>query len=108
MKSYVAPRLRRTPDPPRRLRRRKPRSYAEWNALRRWGKLPPWESDPPGYLLREARERCGFTQGRLAARLECSQQAIAQAERFTSNPTTEFFREWARALGLQMVLELTH
>ena len=48
----------------------------------------------------------GLTQGRLAARLGRTQQAIAQAERFTSNPTMEFVREWARALGQNVVLEL--
>ena len=60
-----------------------------------------------GYLLREAREAAGFTQGRLAARLGRTQQAIAQAERFISNPTMEFVREWARALGQNAVLEFT-
>ena len=105
MKRYVAPRAR--PAMPRtRLSRRKPRAYEEWKALRRWGRIPPWETDPPGYLLREAREMAGLTQGRLAARLGRTQQAIAQAERFTSNPTMEFVREWARALGQNVVLEL--
>ena len=106
MKRYVAPRER--PALPRtRLSRRKPRAYEEWKALRRWGRVPPWETDPPGYLLREAREAAGFTQGRLAARLGRTQQAIAQAERFTSNPTMEFVREWASALGQNAVLEFT-
>ena len=71
------------------------------------GKIPAWETDPPGYLLREARETAGLTQGRLAARLGRTQQAIAQVERFTSNPTMEFVHEWARALGRNAVLELT-
>ena len=106
MKRYVAPRER--PVLPRtRLSRRKPRVYEEWKALRRWGRVPPWETDPPGYLLREAREAAGLTQGRLAARLGRTQQAIAQAERFTSNPTMEFVREWATALGQHAVLEFT-
>ena len=106
MKRYVAPRER--PVLPRtRLSRRKPRAYEEWKTLRRWGRVPPWETDPPGYLLREAREATGFTQGRLAARLGRTQQAIAQAERFISNPTMEFVREWARALGQNAVLEFT-
>ena len=105
MRFYVAPRAR--PALPRtHLSRRKPRSYEEWKALRRWGRVPPWEADPPGYLLREARESAGFTQGRLAERLGCTQQAIAQAERFTSNPTIGFVREWARALGRRAVVEL--
>ena len=106
MKRYVAPPVR--PVLPRtRLSRRKPRAYEEWKTLRRWGRIPPWESDPPGYLLREARETAGLTQGKLAARLGRTQQAIAQAERFSSNPTMEFLREWARALGRNAVLELT-
>ena len=105
MRFYVAPRAR--PALPRtRLSRRKPRSYEEWKALRRWGRVPPWEADPPGYLLREARESAGYTQGRLAERLGCTQQAIAQAERFAGNPTIGFVREWARALGRRAVVEL--
>ena len=104
MKRCVAPPAR--PALPRtRLSRRTPRAYEEWKALRRWGRVPPWEADPPGYLLREARETAGFTQRTLAARLGRTQQAIAQAERFTSNPTVEFVREWARALGQNAVLE---
>jgi hypothetical protein len=43
--------------------------YFEWKTLRRWGKLPAWEDVLPGYLLREARERAGFTQKETAARL---------------------------------------
>ena len=106
MKRYVAPRER--PALPRTsLSRRKPRAYDEWKALRRWGRVPYWEADPPGYLLREAREAAGFTQDRLAARLGRTQQAIAQAERFTSNPTMQFVRDWGRALGYDVVLEFT-
>ena len=106
MKRYVAP-MERPVLPQTRLSRRKPRAYEEWKALRRWGRVPPWEADPPGYLLREAREAAGFTQNRLGARLGRTQQAIAQAERFTSNPTMEFVREWARALGQNALLEIT-
>ena len=105
MRRYVAPRERAV-LPPTRLRRRKPRAYEEWKTLRRWGTIPPWETDPSGYLLREAREAAGFTQGTLAARLGRTQQAIAQAERFTSNPTVEFVHDWARALGQHAVLEI--
>ena len=104
MNRYVSPRER--PVRPRtNLSRRKPRAYDEWKALRRWGRIPYWEADPPGYLLREAREAAGFTQNTLAARLGRTQQAIAQAERFSSNPTIEFVREWARALGQNALLE---
>ena len=106
MKRYVAPK-QRSVLPRTRLSRRKPRAYEEWKALRRWGRVPCWEADPPGYLLREAREAAGFTQERLASRLGRTQQAIAQAERFTSNPTMEFVRDWAKALGQNAVLEFT-
>ena len=89
---------------PATLERRRPRSYVEWKTLRQWGKLAAWEHDPAGYLLRELRETAGWTQRTLAARLDCSQQAIAQAERWESNPTVRFMRAWARALGYEMEL----
>jgi DNA-binding XRE family transcriptional regulator len=89
------------------LRRRRPRAYAEWAALRRWGRLPAWEESPPGYLLRAARETAGFTQEALARRLDCSQQAVAQAERADANPTLGFARRWAQATGTQCRFTLT-
>ena len=107
MKTYKAPNLPTT-LPPTRLRRRKPRSYVEWRVLRQWEMIPSWEVNPPGYLLREARESAGLTQEVLGTRLGCSQQAVAQAERFDSNPTLEFVRSWADALELEHVLELVH
>ena len=87
------------------MRRRKPRSYVEWKTLRRWDALPPWEDSPIGYLLRSAREEAGVTQREMGERLGCSQQAIAQAERWASNATVGFARRWARALGRN--LEIT-
>jgi len=84
------------------LRRRKPRDFVEWSTLRRWGRIPSWEEDPPGYLLRQAREAAGLTQAQLARRLDCSQQAVAQAERWTSNPTLAFARLWAEAIGAEV------
>ena len=84
------------------LERRRPRSYLEWKTLRRWGKLPAWEDDPPGYLLRGLRESAGWTQKALAKQLDCSQQAIAQAERWQSNPTVDFMKRWAHALGYEI------
>lgn len=90
------------PPPPR---RRRPRAYLKWAALRRWGQLPPWEEFSAGYLLREARERVHRTQSELAERLGVSQQAIAQAERWRSNPTVHFLRAWAQACD--MGLDLT-
>ncbi len=94
------------PELPPGVRRTRPRDYIEWKTLRRWGRLPSWEVSPPGYLLREARERAGLTQTELAARLGCSQQAVAQAERWDGNPTVAFLRSWADATGTEIKLEL--
>jgi DNA-binding XRE family transcriptional regulator len=77
----------------------RPRDYEEWRTLRRWGMLPEWEPESPGYLLRDARERAGLTQAALAGRLGTSQQAVAAAERWDANPTVAFLRRWARACG---------
>lgn len=88
------------------LERRRPRAFAEWRALRRWGKLPPWEQDVAGYLLRLARERAGLTQRQLAARLGVSQQAVAQAEQWNANPTVHFLRRWAASCGADLRIEL--
>ena len=93
-------------DLPTGLQRRRPRRYAEWKALRAWGKLPAWEPAPDGFLMREAREKADLTQAALAERLGCSQQAIAQAERWNANPTTDFVRRWARACGAALKLEI--
>jgi DNA-binding XRE family transcriptional regulator len=81
------------------LSRARPRAFAEWQALRRWGKLPLWERAVAGYLLREAREQAGLTQKLLGEKLGVSQQAVAQAERWSANPTVEFMRRWADACG---------
>jgi transcriptional regulator with XRE-family HTH domain len=74
--------------------------------LRAWGKLPAWEDEPAGYLLRLAREDDGLSQQEMAERLDCSQQAVAQAERFTSNPTIGFMRAWARAVERRVEIVL--
>lgn len=84
---------------PRGLQRRRPRDYEEWRTLRRWGMLPEWEPDSPGYLLRATRERAGLTQAALAKRLDVTQQAVAAAERWEANPTVAFLRRWAGACG---------
>ena len=93
----------RTPEPsgrpslPRGLVRRRQRSYEKWKLLRSRNQLPTWEELPAGYLLREVREAAGLTQSELAERLDCTQQAIARAERWSSNPTVSLLRRWAAA-----------
>ena len=81
------------------LTRNRPRAFAEWDALRRWGKLPAWEREVVGYRLRLVREAAGLTQKELASRLGVTQQAVAQSERWASNPTVELLRRWALACG---------
>lgn len=87
-------------------RRRRPRRYVEWKALRAWNQLPAAEADAPGYLLRLARERAGLTQAELARRLSLSQQAVARAERWDSNPTVDLMRVWGAALGARLEVAL--
>ena len=82
-----------------RLTRGRPRDFVEWQTLRGWGKLPPREVDVPGYLLRTVRENASLTQAELARKLGISQQAVARAERWNSNPTVGFLRRWAVACG---------
>ena len=89
------------------FRRRRPRSYTEWKFLRTWGKLPQWELEPPGFILRLAREKAELTQAALAKRLGCTQQAIAQAERWDSNPTLRFLRQWERATEGRLSVAVT-
>lgn len=89
----------------RRMSRTRPRAFSEWQALRRWGRLPPWEEGVAGYLLRARRADAHLTQGELADRLGVSQQAVAQAERWGANPTVSFMRRWAEACDA--FLELT-
>jgi DNA-binding XRE family transcriptional regulator len=106
VKTYTSPKGRLISELPSGLLRRKPRSYAEWKTLRSWGKLPAWELEPAGYLLRASRELAGLTQRELARRLGTSQQSVAQAERWGSNPTVGFMREWAAASGTDLRLTL--
>ena len=89
-----------------RLRRTRPRSFTEWRTLRRWGKLPTWESDLPGFLLREARHNAGFTQSMLAERLAVTQQAVSRAERWESNPTIALMRRWLAICGFDLEIRL--
>lgn len=89
------------------LGRKRPREYEEWLALKRWGRLPKSEHLVAGYLLREAREAARLSQSELAQRLERSQQAVSQAERWQSNPTVGFMESWAIETGCQLNLELS-
>lgn len=104
LKTYFSPPARTRGISPPSARRNRPRSYGEWKALVRWGQLPPWEPTPAGYRMREAREIAGLTQAALARRLGCTQQAVAQAERWNSNPTVEFLERWAAACGKSLKL----
>lgn len=106
MRRFSAPPPRALPPLPRGLKSRKPRDFLEWSTLRRWGTLPDWEELPPGYLLRETREKAGLTQRELARRLRISQQAVSQAEAWESNPTVAFIRRWAEACGSTLELEI--
>lgn len=89
---------------PLRLTRRRPRSFSEWNALRRWGKLPAWEVDIPGFLLRKARLEAGLTQEDLANQLGITQQAVSRAEGWASNPTVGLMRRWLTVCGQRLEL----
>ena len=95
------------PPPELRLSRGRPRVFLEWATLRRWGKLPEREQSVVGYLLRSAREGAGLTQRALASRLGVSQQAVAQAERWVSNPTVDLIRRWAAACGAKATIRLS-
>lgn len=107
LRIFRTPAGRTTRSLPPGLKRRRPRSYLEWKTLKAWGKLPEWEDEPAGYLLRLAREGEGLSQQEMARRLGCSQQAVAQAERFGSNPTIAFMRAWGRVLGMRVAVELS-
>jgi len=89
------------------LTRHRPRSFLEWRTLRGWGKLPNRESSVPGYLLRTAREEAGITQAQLALKLGVTQQAVAQAERWDSNPSIAFIKRWADACNHRLELQLS-
>lgn len=89
-----------------RLTRKRPRAFIEWKQLRKWGKLPGREADVAGYLLRVAREEAEFTQAQLAEALGITQQAVARAERWGSNPTVGLMNRWAEACGLRLEIRL--
>ena len=88
------------------LTRRRPRTFLEWRKLRDWGKLPDRESNVPGYLLRAARQGAELTQTQLASKLGITQQAVARAEKWNSNPTISLMSRWALACDLRLELRL--
>jgi len=90
-----------------RLRRTRPRSFAEWSALLRWGKLPEWEANTPGFLLRQARVDAVLSQRDLAQRLGITQQAVSRAEQWSSNPTFDLMRRWLDACGARLELRVS-
>ena len=96
-----------SPNQPLRLNRRRPRAFTEWRVLRRWGKLPEWEIDVPGFVLRQAREDAGLTQEMLADLLGITQQAVSRAEKWTSNPTIGLMRRWLAVCGQRLKLALS-
>jgi DNA-binding XRE family transcriptional regulator len=104
MKTYLTPATPPPVPPGLRVTRARPRAFAEWQALRRWGKLPTWELDVAGFLMRQAREDADLTQQELAARLGVTQQAVAQAERWDANPSLDLLRRWATATGTALTL----
>jgi UDP-N-acetylglucosamine 1-carboxyvinyltransferase len=61
-----------------------------------------------GYLLRVARESAGLTQTELAEKLGVSQQAVAQAEKWESNPTISFIQRWSSACNCKLKIELSN
>jgi DNA-binding XRE family transcriptional regulator len=89
-----------------RLTRRRPRAFPEWKQLRAWGKLPDREAQVPGYLFRVAREQAKMTQQELADKLGITQQAVARAERWSSNPTFDLIRRWARACNRRLEIRI--
>jgi transcriptional regulator with XRE-family HTH domain len=69
--------------------------------------LPEREQGVVGYLLRIARKEAGLTQRELADRLGVTQQAVAQAERWQSNPTVDLIRRWAAACHTSVSIRFT-
>ncbi|HSN53773.1 MAG TPA: helix-turn-helix transcriptional regulator [Candidatus Sulfomarinibacteraceae bacterium] len=53
-----------------------------------------------------AREEAGLTQAELARSLGVTQQAVAQAERWQSNPTIAFVERWAAACNRRLEIRL--
>jgi transcriptional regulator with XRE-family HTH domain len=60
--------------------------------------------ETPGQLLREARERHGVSQKRLAMRASTTQSAISRIERDRISPSVETLRELLYLLGEDLTL----
>jgi transcriptional regulator with XRE-family HTH domain len=58
-----------------------------------------------GRLLAQARREAGVTQAELARRLGISQPAVAQLERYRSNPRVDTLERALRAVGLELTLD---
>jgi transcriptional regulator with XRE-family HTH domain len=59
----------------------------------------------PGLMIAQARRDAGLTQAQLAQRLGISQPAVAQLERFASNPRIATLERALRAAGAQLVID---
>ena len=88
------------------MKRGKPRDFIEWKTLRRWNKLPSAERNVTGCLLKLARTEAGITQRNLGRKLGITQQAVAQAERWSSNPTVSFMQSWLKACGKRLQIDI--
>ena len=58
-----------------------------------------------GFLLAQTRRDAGLTQAELARRLGISQPAVAQLERYASNPRIATLERALRAVGAELVID---
>jgi transcriptional regulator with XRE-family HTH domain len=63
------------------------------------------DASTPGQLLREARNRRGVSQQRLATRAGTTQSVISRIESDRVSPTIETLRELLHLLGEDLILE---
>ncbi|NLT07717.1 MAG: helix-turn-helix transcriptional regulator [Solirubrobacterales bacterium] len=61
---------------------------------------------PVGQMVREARQRHGLTQQRLARRCATSQRHIGRIERGEVSPSVETLERLLRAMGERLVVEV--
>ena len=62
----------------------------------------------PSHLYSVPQSSAGLTQARLAEKLEVTQQAVAQAERWDSNPTVAFINRWANACAKRLEIRFSN